>query len=95
LHESQLCSKLQSHVTSGSIPEQSRCVFDHLIGYTCPVIILYIVNNAAIIQTLKRVSAGTELTVSYIDENEDYEERQKQLQDYGFECTCAKCLAHE
>jgi hypothetical protein len=53
--------------------------------------ILYV----AIIQTLRPVSAGTELTVSYIDENDDYEERQKQLQDYGFECTCAKCLAHE
>eukprot|EP00889_Picochlorum_renovo_P002654 jgi/Picre1/29684/NNA_005067.t1 len=72
LHESQLCSKLQSHVTSGSIPEQSR----HYSNFETSF-------------------CRTELTVSYIDENEDYEERQKQLQDYGFECTCAKCLAHE
>jgi hypothetical protein len=48
--------------------------------------------NKAIIETIREVEAGEELTVSYIEENETYDERQKQLRDYGFTCTCAACM---
>jgi hypothetical protein len=32
-----------------------------------------------------------QVTISYIDEELPYEERQAELADYGFTCTCSKC----
>ena len=51
--------------------------------------------NKAIIETIREVEVGEELTVSYIEENETYDERQKQLRDYGFTCTCRVCRREE
>ncbi|KAG2574951.1 histone-lysine N-methyltransferase ATXR2-like isoform X2 [Panicum virgatum] len=45
----------------------------------------------AVILALKPISKGEEITVSYIDEDLSYEERQAQLADYGFTCACSKC----
>lgn len=33
-----------------------------------------------------------QITISYIDEDLTFEERQASLADYGFKCVCAKCL---
>ena len=50
-------------------------------------------NSKAIVQTLRDVEAGEELTFSYLeDESEPYQVRQEQLRDYGFKCRCSKCL---
>lgn len=51
--------------------------------------------NKAIIQAIKPIDPGTELTVSYIDEDEPYDVRREQLQDYGFVCLCPKCCVME
>ncbi|WVZ87279.1 hypothetical protein U9M48_033940 [Paspalum notatum var. saurae] len=45
----------------------------------------------AVIIALKPISKDEEITISYIDEDLPYEERQEQLADYGFTCTCLKC----
>ncbi|RWW34895.1 hypothetical protein GW17_00000311 [Ensete ventricosum] len=35
---------------------------------------------------------GDEITISYIDEDLPYDERQALLADYGFRCMCQRCL---
>ncbi|CAN6229664.1 unnamed protein product [Urochloa humidicola] len=45
----------------------------------------------AVILALRPISKGEEITISYIDEDLSYEERQEQLADYGFTCACSKC----
>ncbi|PSC68405.1 SET domain-containing [Micractinium conductrix] len=49
----------------------------------------------AVILALRPVSAGEEITLSYIDEEAPLAERREQLADYGFECGCDKCAAEE
>uniref|UniRef100_A0A453D1P8 SET domain-containing protein n=1 Tax=Aegilops tauschii subsp. strangulata TaxID=200361 RepID=A0A453D1P8_AEGTS len=45
----------------------------------------------AVIIALGPISKDEEITISYIDEELPYEERQAELADYGFTCTCSKC----
>ncbi|KAF9663284.1 hypothetical protein SADUNF_Sadunf17G0023000 [Salix dunnii] len=45
--------------------------------------------QAAII-TLKPIRKGEEVTISYIDEDLPFEERQALLADYGFKCSCQR-----
>ncbi|XP_066343930.1 histone-lysine N-methyltransferase ATXR2-like [Miscanthus floridulus] len=45
----------------------------------------------AVIIALRPISKDEEITISYIDEDLPYKERQAQLADYGFTCTCLKC----
>jgi hypothetical protein len=49
-------------------------------------------NGKAIVQTVRDIAEGEELTVSYIEETEPYLVRQEHLRDYGFECRCSRCL---
>ncbi|XP_041005191.1 histone-lysine N-methyltransferase ATXR2 isoform X1 [Juglans microcarpa x Juglans regia] len=41
------------------------------------------------------ISKGEEVTISYVDEDLPFEERQALLADYGFKCKCPKCLQEE
>lgn len=45
----------------------------------------------AVIVAKYNISAGEEITISYVDESLSYEERQEALQDYGFVCSCSLC----
>jgi len=45
----------------------------------------------AYVVALKDITEGEELTISYIDSQDPYEERQAALANYGFVCTCSKC----
>ncbi len=45
----------------------------------------------AYIVALRDISAGEELTISYITSDDTYEERQAALANYGFVCKCSKC----
>ncbi|XP_062184417.1 histone-lysine N-methyltransferase ATXR2 [Phragmites australis] len=45
----------------------------------------------AVIIALRPIGKDDEITISYIDEDLPYDERQAQLADYGFTCTCSKC----
>ncbi|XP_029117181.1 histone-lysine N-methyltransferase ATXR2 isoform X1 [Elaeis guineensis] len=49
----------------------------------------------AVIVALRPISIGEEITISYIDEDLPYDERQVQLADYGFRCRCARCLQEQ
>ncbi|KAM0937072.1 putative [histone H3]-lysine(4) N-trimethyltransferase chromatin remodeling SET family [Dioscorea sansibarensis] len=48
-------------------------------------------DGQAVIIACRLISLGEEVTISYIDEDLPYEERQAQLADYGFICRCPKC----
>ena len=41
------------------------------------------------------VAAGEELCNSYIDVELPYAQRQRELAEYGFACTCVKCAAEQ
>ncbi|PKI68614.1 hypothetical protein CRG98_011018 [Punica granatum] len=41
------------------------------------------------------IRCGDEVTISYIDEDLTFEERQAALADYGFICRCSKCQEEE
>jgi hypothetical protein len=36
-----------------------------------------------------------QVTISYVDEDLPFEEREALLADYGFKCKCPKCLTEE
>jgi hypothetical protein len=40
---------------------------------------------------VRRIAAGEEVTVSYIEEQAPLRRRQEALRDYGFACRCARC----
>eukprot|EP00210_Caulerpa_lentillifera_P007793 g7437.t1 len=48
-------------------------------------------NHVLILEATRDIQAGEEITISYIDEEADYEDRLLALNDYGFQCTCPKC----
>ncbi|KAF8391480.1 hypothetical protein HHK36_023785 [Tetracentron sinense] len=52
-------------------------------------------DGQATIIALRPISKGEEVTISYIDEELPFEERQALLADYGFRCKCSKCLEEE
>ncbi|KAL4312021.1 hypothetical protein GQ457_01G001410 [Hibiscus cannabinus] len=52
-------------------------------------------DGQATIITLRPICKGDEVTISYIDEELSFEERQALLADYGFRCRCPKCLDEE
>ncbi|XP_047334724.1 histone-lysine N-methyltransferase ATXR2 [Impatiens glandulifera] len=49
----------------------------------------------AIILALGPIAREEEVTISYIDEELPVEERQMLLKDYGFRCSCPKCVDEE
>ncbi|XP_043688189.1 histone-lysine N-methyltransferase ATXR2 isoform X1 [Telopea speciosissima] len=49
-------------------------------------------DGQATIISLRPISRGEEITISYIDEDLPFEERQVLLADYGFRCRCPKCI---
>ncbi|XP_059661050.1 histone-lysine N-methyltransferase ATXR2 [Cornus florida] len=52
-------------------------------------------DGQATIIALRPIRKGEEVTISYIDEDLPFEERQALLADYGFSCKCPKCLEEE
>lgn len=43
--------------------------------------------------TNRQIKAGEEVTISYIDEEMKVSDRQAALRDYGFQCTCQRCVS--
>ncbi|KAL5730979.1 Histone-lysine N-methyltransferase atxr2 [Ranunculus cassubicifolius] len=52
-------------------------------------------DGQAIISAIRPIQKGEEITISYIDEDLPWKERQALLADYGFKCKCSKCLEEE
>lgn len=64
------------------------------INHSClPNIETAFIGDMMIIRAAKDLDAGSELTYSYTGLLGSYEERQSGLKDYGFQCTCARCLS--
>lgn len=55
-------------------------------GICCPS------SNECCLTAKQKIRKGEEISISYIDEESSFEERQKALQDYGFKCTCKLCI---
>ncbi|CAM6129140.1 unnamed protein product [Calypogeia fissa] len=45
----------------------------------------------AVVLATRPIRKGEEITISYIDEDADLEDRQAMLADYGFVCACPRC----
>lgn len=52
-------------------------------------------DGQATIIACRPIKKGEEVTISYIDEDLEFEERQAMLADYGFRCKCPRCLEEE
>ncbi|KAB1209836.1 Histone-lysine N-methyltransferase ATXR2 [Morella rubra] len=52
-------------------------------------------DGQATIIALNPISKGEEVTISYVDEDLPFDERQALLADYGFKCKCPRCLEEE
>ena len=50
-------------------------------------------DGAAVILAKQAIAQGEEITISYVDESMDFDERQLALGDYGFNCRCSRCSA--
>ncbi|KAK9805419.1 hypothetical protein WJX73_003394 [Symbiochloris irregularis] len=48
-------------------------------------------DGSAVLLAKRGINAGEEITISYIDESMEYEDRRVALLDYGFECRCVRC----
>merc|ERR1712007_414226 len=54
--------------------------------------VLYVGSSTLILVARRQIAAGEEICISYIDhEEEDADERQRDLQSYGFRCDCRRC----
>lgn len=52
-------------------------------------------DGQATIIAQRSICKGEEITISYVDEDLTFEERQASLADYGFRCRCSKCIEEE
>nr|XP_043632123.1 histone-lysine N-methyltransferase ATXR2 [Erigeron canadensis] len=52
-------------------------------------------DGQATIIACRLIKKGEEITISYIDEDLELEERQALLADYGFRCKCLRCIEEE
>ncbi|KAK7261070.1 hypothetical protein RIF29_27373 [Crotalaria pallida] len=52
-------------------------------------------DGQATIIALRSIGKGEEITISYVDEDLPFDERQASLADYGFRCRCPKCIEEE
>ncbi|KAL1345740.1 hypothetical protein HN51_019443 [Arachis hypogaea] len=52
-------------------------------------------DGQATIIAVRPIRKGEEITISYVDEDLPFEERQASLADYGFRCRCPKCIEEE
>ncbi|KAJ7948179.1 histone-lysine N-methyltransferase ATXR2 [Quillaja saponaria] len=52
-------------------------------------------DGQATIIALTPICKGEEVTISYVDEDLPFEDRQASLADYGFICRCPKCIEEE
>ena len=62
------------------------------INHSClPNVERAFIGDMIVIRAAQDLAAGSELTHSYISILGGYEERQKSLKNYGFECDCRRC----
>uniref|UniRef100_A0AAV1T611 SET domain-containing protein n=1 Tax=Peronospora matthiolae TaxID=2874970 RepID=A0AAV1T611_9STRA len=65
------------------------CTMNHSCDPNCTV--LYTKDGAAHVFAVQDVAEGEELCISYIDVDQDVDEREEYLREYQFVCHCARC----
>ncbi|KAJ0396056.1 hypothetical protein ATCC90586_005643 [Pythium insidiosum] len=65
------------------------CTMNHSCDPNCTVI--YMKDGKAQVYAVQDIKPGEELCISYIDVDQDLEDRQLCLREYQFECHCARC----
>jgi hypothetical protein len=93
-------------LAAGRARPPSLRVFPHCLGTCCfalmsqmnhacdaNVVVAYGANHTGAAVATRDIAAGEELCISYIDATQDVRGRQEDLENYGFVCTCPKCLA--
>jgi hypothetical protein len=50
-------------------------------------------DGGAVVTAARRIRAGTEVTVCYVDAAAPLDERRAALREYGFACACGRCRA--
>ncbi|GLE09368.1 hypothetical protein PINS_up020977 [Pythium insidiosum] len=63
------------------------CTMNPQLRPNCTVI--YMKDGKAQVYAVQEINPGEELCISYIDVDQDLEERQSCLREYQFECHCA------
>lgn len=76
---------------SGSGLYQLLSCFNHSCDPNCSV--HFLEDNRVFVVADKPIPAGEELTISYIDTEQELVDRQDDLATYAFTCTCARCEA--
>ncbi|RVW25506.1 Histone-lysine N-methyltransferase ATXR2 [Vitis vinifera] len=80
-------------------PEKKRLRKSHANFWMLLVMIIQFLvkdrDGQATIIALRPIFKEEEVTISYIDEDLPFDERQALLADYGFRCKCPKCLEEE
>lgn len=69
------------------------CKMNHLCDPN--VVVLYFNTMQPLVAqcvALRNIDEGEKLCISYIASNESLSERQEALVNYGFQCSCTKCL---
>ncbi|KAL1560771.1 hypothetical protein AAHA92_10944 [Salvia divinorum] len=74
------------------LPPVVSCIGGCKEAYYCSKSCAQDRDGQATILALRPISKDDEITISYIDENLPYEERQLLLADYGFTCKCPRCV---
>eukprot|EP01041_Mallomonas_annulata_P001861 gene1861-3608_t len=84
-----ICSNDTS--TSNSMSDEQSTAGDHTMG----VCVRGVRGLRADLTVLKEILPGEELVQSYIDQSLSYRKRSAALRDYGFKCSCPKCVQEE
>jgi len=90
-HESLISASDKDPVFSGMFP--LHACLNHSCSYNCRVVADFIEDRVGIIvQALRPIKKGDQLTIRYIDVNQPKRKRrQALLRGWGFECTCERC----
>lgn len=51
------------------------------------------INGSAVILALSDIAPGDEITICYVDREDDLKKREHELREYGFLCECERCSA--
>ncbi|KAI9909285.1 hypothetical protein PsorP6_015308 [Peronosclerospora sorghi] len=65
------------------------CTMNHSCDPNCTV--LYTKDGAAHVFAVQDIAEGNELCISYIDVDQEVDEREQELREYQFVCHCARC----
>ena len=82
--------KSVTHLQASGVFNTFSC-FNHSCDPSCTA--TFMEDNRVVVSLLRDVCEGEELTISYVDVEQDCSDRAEELAAYGFTCACARCVA--